>query len=214
MVLDPISPLEIAFASRQRDGRLVIASQRLLNELKGHVTSPQTADDFVRIVCHQDRDFLSTLPRLSMVQQFLRGMHNPQEFCENFSFDECVKWSNSFYILTPIPEGKYLRGLYDRLSNSKMRFRYSYDELVKLKERGLVSCSCSAFLRRAWCIHACVCVFKRKILIGWPQDKDPTPREKKGRGRTVIGNKRSRWEYDSELAHETTDESAVVDLSF
>ena len=112
-------------------------------------------------------------------------------------FDTCIEWSNKFYFLTPIPEGPYLLALFRRLQLSGMKLSLDYDSLVSLGASGLMSCSCSFFLHRAWCIHSCVCAFKRGIIVGYPENKDPTRR---GKGRPVSEKKlRKCWERDYEM---------------
>lgn len=206
MNTNPCSPVDIAF--RSADGRFVITSQRFLNILERHPTQPKTAQAYINLVKSPMQGFVGQ-SQLSHVHQFLKGMHDPAAHCENRTFDQCVAWSTQFYIMTPIPEGNYLLGLFNRLTNSKMRLGVTYAQLLALGHDGLMSCSCSAFLHRAWCIHACVCAFKRKIIVGFPQNKDPTPRKRKGVGCAPV-MKKVNWDHDYEVADDDMIADCVV----
>lgn len=54
-------------------------------------------------------------------------------------------------------------------------------QLIPLKEisqrgdMGFVSCTCQLYLMRNWCHHACVFVFSRGIITGYPPTIDPRP---------------------------------------
>lgn len=206
MIDSPISPLTVCFHGTH--GRLVCASQRTLNNLKGHPTAPTTAADFRVLVSAPRRgDFGQTAP--SMVDSFLIGTEKPSQICSALDFDQCVAWGESFYFLTPIIAGDYLQGLFDRLKNSGLVIEITYDELVAMGAKGLMSCSCSAFLHRAWCIHSCVCAFIREIIVGYPKYKDPTPRAISLKGRRPAKVRKTTpgpWERNYESADTIVDD--------
>ena len=72
-----------------------------------------------------------------------------------------------------------------------MRIDMTYNDVIAMGPGGFRSCGCSAYLHRAWCIHACECAFKRKILTEYPQNKDATPTPK----RALVGpyKRKKKW---------------------
>lgn len=205
MLEDDISPVTVCF--RGSDGRILCASQRTLNSLKSHPMAPATVEEYAEILFKPRPGSFLGAEAPSIAQSFVNGTQDPRRICSPMDFDECVALGNSFYYLTPIPAGDYLRGLYHRLKNSGLKIDDSYDDLVQRGHNGLMSCSCSGYLHRAWCIHACVCAFKRNIIIGYPKYKDPTPRDTSLRGRPSVNRPRKQrkiahtsWEHDYESA--------------
>lgn len=216
MVNTDISPLTVCF--KERGGyRVVIASQGTINKLRCRTgaTAVASVEDAKRAVS------VDVLPgkEKTMLKEFISICSNPSIMCASMDFDECVTWSTAFFYLTPIPDGAYLRGLYDRLKRSQMRIDMTYMDLVAMGPGGMMSCTCSAYLHRAWCIHACACAFKRKIITGYPQNKDPTPRahSKKCAGRPVLKKQKVDWERNYEAADDLCDveaEAVAVDVTW
>uniref|UniRef100_A0A7S2DNR4 SWIM-type domain-containing protein n=1 Tax=Octactis speculum TaxID=3111310 RepID=A0A7S2DNR4_9STRA len=218
MLEDDISPLTVCFGGS--NGRLLCASQRTLNRLKVHPSAPTTAHDCCILLSTARPSNFVGVQAPSIVQSFVNGTEDPSLICSPLLFDECVAWGNSFYFLTPIPAGDYLRGLFDRLKNSGMKIDCSYEDLVLLGPNGLMSCSCSGYLHRAWCIHACVCAFVRGIICGYPMYKDPTPRDTSQRGRPCKNRPRKirkipccPWEHDYESGDLLDDSTLFSDGS-
>ena len=171
MLIDPISPLTICFAE-SGGGRVIITSQRHLNHLATTMIHPADVTAYKSKVTSVRSGFVS------MIDEFLSAIRDPG-VCAAMDFDQCIRLSTAFYFLTPILDGPYLRGLFSRLINSKIALSVDYATLVLLGSKGLMSCSCSAFLHRAWCIHACVCAFKRRIIVKYPPNMDPASRDAK-----------------------------------
>lgn len=165
MIDAPISPLTVHFAGS--GDRVLIASQRTLTDIAETTSTLTSVTDFRSAV------FDRRGAKPSMVEEFLSVNATPEVVCQDMSFDACIRFGTMFYFLAPIPDGEYLRGLFDRLTYSGMVMSVDYASLVALGPFGLMSCSCSCFLHRAWCIHACVCAFKRRIIQGYPANMDP-----------------------------------------
>jgi hypothetical protein len=205
MLCHPISPLTICFGESGGD-RIIITSQRRLNIISASMAADANAEAYRTKVASVRG------ASCSLIDQFLSANQNP-EVCSAMDFDQCIALSTDFYFLTPITDGPYLRGLFSRLTNSKILLSVSYSTLVMLGPKGLMSCSCSAFLHRAWCIHACVCAFKRQIIVKYPPNMDPTSRDVKPGRPTSAKKQKVGWERDLEaggLCGEIDKDVAVV----
>jgi len=187
MLCAHISPLTIVFPE-STGGIVIIASQFLLNELAAQeVQIEETVVEYKKAA----RGWLKEY----------KAMVNSHKGIEGLTFDELcgvdkrkgtAGWARSFYFLTPIVDVLYLQNLYSRLHDSGLLLM-EFEDLQKLGIKGLMSCSCSKFLHRAWCIHSCVDAFKKKIIVGYPTQMDPSNQKpKRGRptGRLPLGLER------------------------
>jgi hypothetical protein len=63
-------------------------------------------------------------------------------------------------------------GIWQLLKNDGHKI-CSFKHLVSLKSKGLMSCSCNAWMHYTWCKHAFLYALKRKIIDGYPEVHDP-----------------------------------------
>jgi hypothetical protein len=170
MIEAPISPLTVTYPQSPRsDGIVIIASQFTLNELLENDKKIEETPRALKTAAggwHKEyKDFVSG-------KKPLTGLSFDQLTGVQKSLGK-AGWSRAFYYLTPITLKVYLENLYGRLHDSGLEM-IAFEEVEALGVCGLMSCSCSKFLHRAWCIHACVDAFKKNIITGFPGNMDPT----------------------------------------
>ena len=131
--------------------------------------------------------------------------NDPARHYKDMNFDDCIEWSKSFYILTPIVDVIYLENLHRRLVNSisdkampSVQFIMAIGDLKSLGNKGLMSCSCGTFLHRAWCMHSCADAKKKEIIMRYPSNMGPTNVEYVGRGRPRTGHGKRALVFSSE----------------
>jgi len=84
---------------------------------------------------------------------------------------------DTFFIMSPIVPSdektkNCIRHLLATLRVSKMKV-ISAEEVFKLGDEGLCSCSCKAYQHRAFCHHSAVIWKHRGIIREWPPTLDP-----------------------------------------
>ena len=178
-----INPFMIYFPEKPGfKDRALIPSQRFLNDIKEANPGWSKGEIISRVQ--------ATRPVFTLLEA-------SAEVAKSWSFDKCIGLASSFYVLSPIKEGPYLMALIARLKKSSLQVE-SYEEVVARGTKGLMSCSCSCFLHRAWCIHACVYGFKKKIITGFSRTMDPIRRDT-GRAAPMQSPEQGHgWEFDYE----------------
>ena len=154
----------VQYGGNGKSGNMVIASQKTIKAYSDEVAGAAQEKT--------EKDYTTAIK--SWFVEFQKIEKNPLEKCKEMGFNLVMSWGSSFYSLKPIVHTVYLERLVIRLVNSGVQVM-SLDELIKLGVKGLMACSCSCFLHRAWCIHAWVIGRKRGIL-DFPLSMNPCAR--------------------------------------
>ena len=97
----------------------------------------------------------------SWLQKFLILYEDPDKFCRGKVFDEILDWSKAYRVLTQInpndstESSHAVKAILERLRSSRSEVT-TYENVVKMKNNGMASCSCNSYLHHAWCKHVCV----------------------------------------------------------
>jgi hypothetical protein len=170
-----ISPLTITW--ERAKGVVVIISQFTINflwDLFGEKGTKRTNVSIKRGAVGWLKQFEAMVKDPKTMKTISGGSCTFQDLCGVDKRSGYAGWARAFYFLTPIPhETNYLKDHYARLVDSGLEM-IPFEELLLNEEKGLMSCSCSKFLHRAWCIHTCVDAFAKHILTGYPKNMDPT----------------------------------------
>jgi hypothetical protein len=195
MLLAEISPLTITWPQSGGSGIVIIMSQFTINEL---AANDPPIEKTPRAYKAAAAGWLAEYKALVKNHKGLAILDFDQ-VCGVNSQKGTAGFARTFYYLTPIVEEKYLRSLFGRLHDSGLELML-FEDLQGLDKCGLMSCSCSKFLHRAWCIHSCVDAFKKNIITGFPSNMDPTNLKPKAGRQTEL---RTRGLEQHELCGET-----------
>ena len=84
-------------------------------------------------------------------------INNPEDNCEEMNFLELVSWCKTFHIVRPIVPGNLatdamIAGWHEMIQLSNIPV-VVLEEILKCKDRSLVSCSCKTYLHYLFCKH-------------------------------------------------------------
>ena len=191
-----ISPLTIVFPQRggRQTGIVIIASQFTLNSVRAEATMTVQGGANQMTVAEYKEEVKERLKNFKAMVKNNTGVEplDFDELCGVNKKDHIAGRARDFYYLTPIVDEPYLLNLFSRLLNSGLQL-IDFEALQERGRVGIMSCSCSKFLHRAWCIHSCVDAMKKGIITGFSSQMDPSSSDlRSGRPteRQVVGLER------------------------
>jgi hypothetical protein len=171
-ISSPVSPLTVCFEMRGGKGKILIASQRLINDLRSgkYGTPPlETAAAFKKAVNQKgegtSRSWLSLFVSLYNEPSKLVGKHP-----EFMTFDSVIEYASAFYILSPILHALFITRVHERLT----AHGFGIVPLAALIASTPYSCSCSTYLHYQMCHHVVEDMWRRKLIFNWPKHMAPT----------------------------------------